>query len=99
MSAIWCCGSSGFEFGLASCLARPIRLFCWIVRRLTAILALMTGTFLLALSMAAADPVAADLVLRGGTVYDGSNAEGAIGDVAIKVDRVVAVGNFELAGS
>ena len=59
----------------------------------------MATAWLLALSLAAADPVAADLVLRGGTVYDGSNTEGAIGDVAIKGDRIVAVGKFEVAGS
>jgi N-acyl-D-amino-acid deacylase len=51
------------------------------------------------LSFLAADPVTADLVLRGGTVYDGSNSEGTIGDVAIKGDRIVAVGKFDVAGS
>jgi N-acyl-D-aspartate/D-glutamate deacylase len=59
----------------------------------------MATAWLLALSVLAADPVAADIVLRGGTVYDGANNEGAIGDVAIKGDRVVAVGKFEVAGS
>jgi len=59
----------------------------------------MPAVLLLAISLAGADPIAADLVLRGGAVYDGSNAEGAIGDVAIKGDRIVAVGKFDLAGS
>jgi N-acyl-D-aspartate/D-glutamate deacylase len=59
----------------------------------------MATAWLLALSLVAADPVAADIVLRGGTIYDGTNREGAIGDVAIKGDRVVAVGKFEVAGS
>jgi N-acyl-D-aspartate/D-glutamate deacylase len=59
----------------------------------------MPVALLLALSALAADPVAADLVLRGGTVYDGANAEGAVGDVAIQGDRIVAVGQFEVAGS
>jgi len=59
----------------------------------------MHTAFLVACSLLAADPVAADLVLRGGTVYDGSNAEGAIGDVAIKGERIVAVGKFEVAGA
>src|SRR5688572_8414633 len=50
---------------------------------------------------AAADPAApveADLVLRGGTVYDGSGQPGQVGDVALKGDRVVAVGTFRVAG-
>ena len=46
--------------------------------------------------LAAADPapVAADIVLEGGTVYDGSGKPGVVGDVAIKGDRIVAVGTF-----
>src|SRR6478736_122959 len=59
----------------------------------------MHAALLAALSFIAADPVAADLVLRGGTVYDGSNSEGTIGDVAVKGDRIVAVGKFDVAGS
>ena len=34
-----------------------------------------------------------DLILRGGTLYDGSGATPFVGDVAIKDDRIVAVGN------
>jgi N-acyl-D-aspartate/D-glutamate deacylase len=45
-----------------------------------------------------AAPVEADLVLRGATVYDGSGQPGRVGDVALKGDRVVAVGQFEVAG-
>ncbi len=50
--------------------------------------------------LAAADPapVEADLVLRGGTVYDGSGQPGQVGDVALKGDRIVAVGRFAVAG-
>jgi N-acyl-D-amino-acid deacylase len=59
----------------------------------------MSSIFFIALSLVTADPVSADLVIRGGTVYDGSNTEGAIGDVAIKGDRVVAVGKFDVAGT
>ena len=33
-----------------------------------------------------------DLVIRGGTVFDGSGAEGIEGDVGIKGDRIAAVG-------
>lgn len=32
-----------------------------------------------------------DVVLRGGTIYDGSGGEGRIGDVAIRGDRIVAI--------
>jgi N-acyl-D-amino-acid deacylase len=59
----------------------------------------MSSLLFLALALTAADPIAADLVLKGGTVYDGNNTEGVIGDVAIKGDRIVAVGKFEVAGS
>jgi N-acyl-D-amino-acid deacylase len=59
----------------------------------------MPVTLFFALALTAADPVSADLVLRGGTVYDGSNSEGTIGDVAVKGDRIVGVGKFEIAGS
>jgi N-acyl-D-aspartate/D-glutamate deacylase len=59
----------------------------------------MAPTLLLVLSLLSADPVQADLVLRGGTLHDGSGGEAAVGDVAIKGDRIVAVGKFEVAGS
>ncbi|HMC11099.1 MAG TPA: amidohydrolase family protein, partial [Pirellulaceae bacterium] len=59
----------------------------------------MSAALLFALSVVAADPVTADLVLRGGTVFDGGVAEGTVGDVAIKGDRIVAVGKFDVAGS
>jgi N-acyl-D-aspartate/D-glutamate deacylase len=48
----------------------------------------------------AADPgVAADFVLRGATLHDGSGAPGVVGDLAIRGDRIVAVGRFAVAGS
>src|SRR5712691_3245031 len=40
--------------------------------------------------------VEADILLQGGTVFDGSGSEGVIGDVALKDDRIVGVGSFEL---
>ena len=43
----------------------------------------------------AAAAVEADLLLRGGTIYDGSAAEGRVGDVAIAGAKIVAVGRFE----
>lgn len=57
------------------------------------------STLLLAYALLAADPVQADLVLRGGTLYDGSGGEGLVGDVAVKGDKIVAVGTFEVAGA
>ncbi|MDX1948796.1 MAG: D-aminoacylase [Pirellulaceae bacterium] len=53
----------------------------------------------LALTLLAAAPIEADIVLRGGTIYDGGTGEGVVGDVAIKGDRIVAIGKFELAGT
>lgn len=57
------------------------------------------STLLLAFTLLAADPIQADLVLRGGTLYDGSGGEGMVGDLAVKGDKIVAVGAFEVAGS
>lgn len=59
----------------------------------------MSTSLLLAISLLAADPVQADLVLKGGLLYDGSDAEPVAGDLAIKGDRLVALGKFEVAGS
>jgi N-acyl-D-aspartate/D-glutamate deacylase len=42
--------------------------------------------------------IEADVVLKGATLYDGSDAPGKLGDVAIKDDRIVAVGKFETKG-
>jgi N-acyl-D-aspartate/D-glutamate deacylase len=44
------------------------------------------------------DAVEADVVIRGAIIYDGSGQPGQIGDVAIKGDRIVAVGKFDVAG-
>jgi N-acyl-D-aspartate/D-glutamate deacylase len=41
----------------------------------------------------------ADYVLRNATIYDGSGGDGVAGDVAIKADRVVAVGKFVTKGN
>ncbi len=39
------------------------------------------------------EPFDYDLVIRGGTVFDGSGAPGVVADVGIRGDRIVAVGN------
>ena len=41
---------------------------------------------------APAAAVDADLLLRGGTIHDGSGAEPVVGDVAVRDGRIVAVG-------
>jgi N-acyl-D-amino-acid deacylase len=43
--------------------------------------------------MGAADPPF-DFIIKGGTVYDGSGAEGRVADVAIRGDRIAGVGDF-----
>jgi N-acyl-D-aspartate/D-glutamate deacylase len=46
-----------------------------------------------------ADPaVGADLVIRGATLYDGTARPGQVGDLAIRGERIVAVGKLALAG-
>ena len=39
--------------------------------------------------------IVADVLLSGGTIVDGSGAPGVIGDVALRGDKVVAVGKFD----
>ena len=46
----------------------------------------------------AADPVAADVVLKDAILVDGSGAPRTTGSVAIKGDRIVAIGDFEVTG-
>jgi N-acyl-D-aspartate/D-glutamate deacylase len=43
----------------------------------------------------AADPPAADFVIRGATIYDGTGKPGVKGDLAIAGDRILAVGEFK----
>lgn len=43
-------------------------------------------------------PVTADVVIRGATLFDGSANPGHVGDVAIQGDRIVGVGTFTVAG-
>ena len=42
-------------------------------------------------------PQGFDVIIRGGTVYDGTGAEGRVADVAIRGDRVAGVGKFSAA--
>lgn len=44
-------------------------------------------------------PVEADVVLQNATIYIGDDQPGKVGDVAIKGDRIVAVGKFRTKGT
>jgi N-acyl-D-amino-acid deacylase len=52
----------------------------------------------LALANPVAAEVEADYVIRGALLYDGAGNPGKIGDVAIRGDRIVAVGSFAPVG-
>jgi N-acyl-D-aspartate/D-glutamate deacylase len=59
-------------------------------------IALWTGCVLLGFTYAqAADvPVDADILLQGATIHDGAGSPATVGDVAIRGDKIVAVGKF-----
>ncbi len=63
---------------------------------------LLTGLGLGVRSVTAAspklEPVAADVLIRGATLLDGSGQAGQVGDLAIQGDRIVAVGRVAVAG-
>jgi N-acyl-D-aspartate/D-glutamate deacylase len=43
--------------------------------------------------------VEADVVLQNATIYDGSEQPGKVGDIAIKGDRIAAIGKFRTRGN
>jgi N-acyl-D-amino-acid deacylase len=57
--------------------------------------------FLFSLMTAAAgdspSPAGFDVLIKGGTVYDGTGSPGCVADVAIGGDRIVGVGDFQSA--
>lgn len=63
-------------------------------RRFTPSLMLLCSSMLLSASAIAQAP-AYDLIIRGGTIYDGSGKPPVVGDVAIRDDRIVAVGKVD----
>lgn len=50
---------------------------------------------ILLLSAAAPQPIAAAIVLRGGTIYDGTGSDPVVGDVVLRDERIVVVGDYE----
>jgi N-acyl-D-amino-acid deacylase len=66
--------------------------FCAFLRRLILVL-LVTGV-VPATAQEASAPVNADILLRGGQILDGTGSPAVAGDVAIRGDRIVAVGKF-----
>jgi N-acyl-D-aspartate/D-glutamate deacylase len=55
--------------------------------------------FCLCSTVISAAPVEADFVIQGATLYDGRGGEGVKGDLAIKGERIVGVGSFEVKGT
>jgi len=43
------------------------------------------------------NPASFDVIIKGGTVYDGAGAEPKNGDVAIRGDRIAGIGDFKTA--
>ncbi len=56
------------------------------------VMSVLLGTTIVSSACAKVD---ADVVLRGGTIIDGTGSAGTVGDVAILGDRIVAVGDVE----
>src|SRR4051812_1355014 len=52
----------------------------------------------LSLTVGQADGVEADVVLKNATLVDGTGQASQVGDLAIKDDRIVAIGSFKVAG-
>jgi N-acyl-D-amino-acid deacylase len=61
------------------------------ILKIVVLLVLSTGPLL-----AADDPVDVDVLLRGGTLFDGTGSAGVLGDVGLKGDKIVAVGQFRV---
>ena len=78
----------------------PIRLGGAMIATLVRSLLVLTvaAAFGTAAAAAAPAPAAYDIVIRGGTIYDGSGGEPYVGDVAVEDDRIVAVGAVEGSG-
>lgn len=59
----------------------------------------MSSILFLSMILAGADAaIEADVVIRGATLHDGNGKPGVVGDLAIRGERIVGVGRFEVAG-
>jgi N-acyl-D-amino-acid deacylase len=61
------------------------------------VLLLLTATTLPVVAVIAQMHSEFDVLIKSGTVYDGSGGEGRPADVAIKGDRIAGVGDFKTA--
>lgn len=68
------------------------------MRTLTIMSLFFLVIFLNAAAIQPEPAVDADVVLQGATLHDGSGKPGVVGDVAIKGDRIVAIGKFTVKG-
>ena len=68
----------------------------WLIRFILFGYILILLIVLPTMSLSAAEPLQADLVLRGGTLFDGSGSPGQVGDLAIRDGKIVGVGKFEV---
>lgn len=59
---------------------------------------MFTLSTVLLIALAADPAVEADVVIRGATLYEGDGKPGRAGDLAMRGDRIVAVGKFDVAG-
>ncbi len=63
--------------------------------RMVSVCGVCLTTVLLAFACSA--PLRYDLILRNGTIYDGSGAKPIVGDLAIQNDEIVAIGDLSSA--
>lgn len=58
--------------------------------------AVLLVIFLAAPKLLAAQAVDADVLLKGGTIFDGTGTPGQVGNLAIRGNKIVAVGTFDI---
>ncbi len=61
--------------------------------------ALVAGGLTLSADAPASQPASFDVIIRGGTVYDGTGAAGRRVDVGVRGDRIAAVGDLQAASA
>jgi N-acyl-D-amino-acid deacylase len=71
-------------------ITRPVAMIPTSILRASSVVALVLSGFL----SACTPPPSHDLILRGGTIYDGSGGEPVVGDIAIDGDTIAALGDL-----